>query len=133
MSKTVFKLNYDDNKKITNAIKSFKGDAEKTINDYLRNEGKDILINEITQKIPISQKGKKHAKTHKWYKTEFYNLAIVVSTSTNYYYLKFVNDGTGTSRKGDHAGFVEESGKKASEKITIGLIKKLEENLKLER
>lgn len=121
-----------DMEKIKEAIEKLPYNTEKTINDYLRNEGEKILIDEITNKIPISKKGKKHAKTHKWFQSKFYNLSIVVTTASQYYYLYFVNEGSGTSKKGNYVDFFEDGGEKASKKITEGLIKKLDENLEIE-
>ena len=131
MRKIEFKIDSKDMEKIKETLEKLPYNTEETINNYLRNEGQKILIYEITSKIPISKKGKRHAKTHKWFQTKFYHLSIVVTTANQYYYLYFVNEGSGTSKKGTYIDFLEDGGEKASKKIAEGLMKKLDENLEI--
>lgn len=131
MRKIEFNMDAKDMERIKETIEKLPYHSEKIINNYLRNEGEKILINEITNKMPISKKGKKHARTHKWFQIKFYNLSIVVTTASQYYYLYFVNEGSGTSKEGRYIDFLEDGGAKASKKIAEGIIKKLDENLEM--
>lgn len=82
-------------------IKSYEGDAEQIINDVLHDEGSSLIQNEIRNLMPQSNrkpwKGKKkEAKTSNSLKDIKSNLAITITTTSNYQYLYFPNDGTNT-------------------------------------
>lgn len=99
MSKTVYKLDYADMLRLNNAIAKCEGDAETRLNNYLGTTGLNKITNSMTNLLPLSKKGKKHAKTHKWYNYRRYNLALVIGISPSYYYLYYPLTATGTSRK----------------------------------
>ena len=99
MSKTVYKLDYADVSRINNAIAKCDGDVEIRINNYLKTTGKDKITKSITNLLPISKKGKRHAKTHRWFNYRMYNLALVIGVSSSYHYLYYPFMAEGTSKK----------------------------------
>lgn len=104
-----------------NAV-STKEVLEPTINEYLKNSGGRILVEEITKRMPISKRKKPHAKNSKWHKIQNFNLSVVVSTQQKFDYLKFPNNALGTSKNNMPQYFFEEGGDKASSIITNDLI-----------
>lgn len=96
---STFSMYSSDVDKIVKSIQGFSGNAEKEVNDYLKNTGSKKLVESITYVTPVSKQNKRHAKDSKPYKTENYNLSVVIKTKSPFYYLGFVDEGSGTSSK----------------------------------
>lgn len=103
-----FSCNYEELIKLEDIFKKYPKDAEEIINNYLKNVGKNKLVDKITFYIPVSKYPSKerktlHAKYNKWYETSFKNMEIDVSNKTkgtrksSYYYLYYVANSAGTS------------------------------------
>lgn len=123
---STFSLEGSDVDKITNAIQGFSGDSEKEINDYLKTIGNKKLVDSITYVTPISAQRKKHAKDSKPYKTQNYNLSVVVKPKNSFYYLGFVDEGSGTSSKYQaHIGFMSRGVDSTSDEIVNDLLDRL--------
>lgn len=123
---STFSLNGSDVDKIVNAIQGFSGNAEREINDYLKNTGSKKLVESITYVTPVSVQKKKHAKDSKPYKTENYNLSVVIKPNNKYYYLGFVDEGSGTSSKYQaHMGFMNRGVESTTDEIVNDLLNKL--------
>ena len=94
-----FELKSEDVQKLQQAIQQYGGNAEKTINDLLNSEVKEILIKSITNLIPVSEKGKKHAKFSNPLQGDMKgNLTLYIHTKSNFHYLYFPDEGEGTSK-----------------------------------
>lgn len=123
---STFSLEGSDVDKITNAIQGFSGNAEKEINDYLKTVGSKKLVDSITYVTPVSAQRKKHAKDSKPYKIQNYNLSVVVKPKNNFYYLGFVDEGSGTSSKYQaHIGFMGRGVESTSNEIVNDLLDRL--------
>ena len=101
----VFRVDATEFERLQNAIKNFPGDAEKTINEVLHDEGSQLIQDAIRNLMPVSGrewKGKKPAAKSAKSLTDLKgNLFVEVRTTSNYHYLYFPDDGTNTRK---HAG-----------------------------
>ena len=101
----VFRVDATEFERLQNAIKNFPGEAESVINEVLHNEGSQLIQDAVRNLIPVSGrewKGKKTAAKSAKSLTELKgNLFVEVTTTKNYQYLYFPDDGTNTRR---HAG-----------------------------
>lgn len=108
MARAIFKLSEEDLDLIRIRIKNFEGDAERVINDYLRNEANAKFIKSITNLIPVSKINKRHAKTSNPLDTKFYNLALYIHTKSKFNYLYFPQNAEGQSKNNSPNDFMEE-------------------------
>lgn len=97
-----FKVDVSGVDRLQQAMKDFQGNTEKTINEVLHNEASPLIQEAIKRLIPTSGKnwsGKKPpAKTSKSLTDVKGNLSVTVTTTKNYQYLYFPDDGTNTRR-----------------------------------
>lgn len=117
-----FELKAEQLEKITNAIKQAGADAETAINSYLQNKAPDIVKTSIIDLIPTSSRTKKHAKTSKPFEHQNFNLALNVKSRSPFYYLKFINDGTGTSKGKTALEFMERGLDAKVDEMTDGML-----------
>lgn len=117
-----FELKAEQLEKITDAITSAGADAETAINAYLKNTAPDIVKTSITDLIPISNRTKKHARNSNPLEHENFNLALKVKSRSPFYYLKFINDGTGTSTGKTPLEFMERGLDAKVEEMTSGML-----------
>lgn len=133
-----FGMSYEDFDKFVTAIKQYPKNAEEAINTYLHSEGAEITSDSITNHIPIStgryaahknlrklykhKKTMKHARDAKWFLKKEYNLGINITNKKDYYYLYFVENGLGTSKKTGGVDLVERGFNEIYEQIADGLI-----------
>lgn len=104
-----FTLQDSDVKRIQDQIERFPKNAEKKINDYLKKEGKETLIQGVTKYTPVSNRKKKHARNSKPYKGTNGNLSVKIESKSPYNYLYFPNAGTGTSKRNPrNEGFMQD-------------------------
>lgn len=101
----VFRVDATEFERLQNAIKNFPGEAESVINEVLHSEGSQLIQDAIRNLIPVSGrewKGKKTAAKSAKSLTDLKgNLFVEVTTTKNYQYLYFPDDGTNTRK---HAG-----------------------------
>lgn len=106
MAGTSIKLDAREIETLQRAIQQYSGDAERTVNDTLHNEGGKLIQEEIMRLLPESGrdwKGKKKAaKRAKPFTQKNENLAVIVRTVPAYGYLYFPDDGTNTK---NHIGY----------------------------
>lgn len=106
MAMATFKLDAQQIETLQQAIQRYSGDAERTVNDVLHNEGGKLINDEIMRLLPQSGrtwKGKRTAAKHaKPFSQKNENLAVIVRTVSAYHYLYFPDDGTNTRR---HVGY----------------------------
>lgn len=106
MATTSFKLDTQQFDALQRAIQLYSGDAERTVNDVLHNEGGKLINDEIMRLLPESGRtwnGKrKAAKRAKPFSQKNENLAVIVRTVYAYHYLYFPDDGTNTK---NHIGY----------------------------
>ncbi|MDU2692797.1 MAG: hypothetical protein DBY41_08545 [Clostridium sp.] len=123
---STFNLYSSDVDKIVKSIQGFSGNAEREINDYLKTVGNKKLVDSITYVTPVSAQRKKHAKDSKPYKTQNYNLSVVIKPKSSFYYLGFVDEGSGTSSKYQaHIGFMSRGVESTSDEIVNNLLDRL--------
>jgi hypothetical protein len=131
-----FELKYDDILKLNKALINFQGDKEKTINDCLRNNSSPRITKSVTDFLPVSEKGKRHAKDNSWYEQTYYNLSFVLSNSLkgkrgkSFYYLYYPVTGTGNSYKKGPNDFLGKGMNKEYDNVVEELLNAL--NTKLE-
>lgn len=101
----IFKIDISEADDLIQAMKNYEGDVEKVINDELHNEAGNLIQDSIKRLMPVSGKTwqgkKKSAKTGNSLRNVTGNLSVTVTTTKNYQYLYFPDDGTNTRR---HAG-----------------------------
>lgn len=105
MSKATFSLDTESYNKLFELMKNFEGQAPRTVNELLWNEGGPLITEAIMNLLPVSGKrwsGKKPAaKSAAPFTQENGELSVTVKTKSAYHYLYFPDDGTNTKR---HAG-----------------------------
>ncbi len=101
----MLRINFAEADKLQEAMKSYQGDVENSINDVLHNQGGDLIQKSVQQLIPVSGKswsGKAPAaKSSKSLRSINENLGVTVTTQKKYQYLYFPDSGENTRR---HAG-----------------------------
>lgn len=136
-----FELDYSDCKKLEEITLKIKDGVENTINNCLKDIVSPKITKSVTNFIPKSEKGKRHAKENKWYELKYYNLAFVLSNSlrgkrkTSFYYLYYPATGTGNSYKKGPNDFLGKGVAKGKNNAVTDLLnalnKKIEEEMKL--
>lgn len=133
-----FTLRDTDIERLKSSISNCGESSERVINDYLHNKGGKKITDSITRFIPVSKKGKRHAKNSKWYAQDDYNLAVNISNSlegkrgTSFYYLYYVATGTGTSRKKGSNKFMDKGMDKVYDQVVDELLDELGKNIERE-
>ena len=99
--KAEFSFNDEDFERVKQSIKRLGDSSEEVINNYLHNVAGEDITESITNYIPVSKKGNRHAKHNNWNEQENYNLAVTIGNKSSgkksFYYLYYVATGTGTS------------------------------------
>lgn len=108
------------------AIQLYSGDAERTVNDVLHNEGGELIKEEIMRLLPESGrtwKGKRRAaKQAQPFSQKNENLAVIVRTVSAYHYLYFPDDGSNTKNHIGYKGRPREFMYKGAENQTSEII-----------
>ena len=99
MARVQFYLTENDINRLVDAIREYGSGAEDIIANSLKNEVYDILEYGIESLIPVSEKGKTHAK----YNTPLMGdleskTSLKIRTQKNRQYLYFPDEGEGTSK-----------------------------------
>ena len=127
-----FELDATEFDRLSQAVKNFPNDAEKTINGVLHNEASPLIQEAIKRLMPVSGKkwkGKKPAaKTAKSLADEKGNLFVTVKTTNNYRYLYFPDDGTSTRRHVGNQQFFGRGGEAKQTEIVDRCINRLVED-----
>ena len=133
--KSNFTIKYDDFNKIQEKILKLGFESENAINEYVHNPAAQQLISSATKELPVSKKGKQHAKKNIWYEKNDYNLAVNISNNlkgkrgSSFYYLYYVATGLGTSTEKGPNDFLERGTNKIYSKLIDGLINQLEKKI----
>lgn len=118
--------------KLQQAMKDFQGNTERTINEVLHNEASPLIQEAIKRLIPTSGKtwsGKKPpAKTGKSLTDVQGNLSITVTTTRNYQYLYFPDNGTNTRRHVGNQQFFRRGAEEKQDEIIERCVAKLVNN-----
>lgn len=105
MARATFSLDTESYNKLFELMKQFEGEAPRTVNDVLWNEGGPLITEAIMNLLPVSGRrwnGKKAgAKSAAPFTQENGELSVTIKTKSAYNYLYFPDDGTNTKR---HAG-----------------------------
>ena len=125
----VFSLGSHELDRLPKAMKAFRGDVESTINGVLHNEAGDLAQEEIKKLIPVSNRdwsGKKRAARHaKSLRNVNGNLSVAITTTKNYQYLYFPDDGTSTKNHAGNQQFFARGGENVQDEIVERCINKL--------
>ena len=133
-----FELKYDDVQKLKQSIINFQGNKEDVINDCLRKITGPKVTRSVTDFLPISEKGKRHAKDNKWYDLQYYNLSFVLSNNlkgkrgTSFYYLYYPATGTGHSKKKGPNDFLNKGINKVYDNVIEDLLNALNNRIEEE-
>lgn len=126
MATTTFKLDAKQFDLLQRAIQLYSGDAERTVNDVLHNEGGKLINDEIMRLLPESGRtwnGKRTAaKQSKPFTQKNEHLAVIVRTVSAYHYLYFPDDGTNTKNHIGYKGKPREFMYKGAENQTGAII-----------
>lgn len=133
MATTTLALDVRQIETLQRAIQQYSGDAERTVNDVLHNEGGKLIQDEIMRLLPESGRtweGKRTAAKHaKPFTLKKENLAVTVRTVSAYHYLYFPDDGTNTKNhvgyKGKPRGFMYKGAENQTNKIIDRCIDRL--------
>lgn len=130
-----WELDYSQMEKMMAAVTKFSdgAEAEKIINDYLANEGGDLLKQSIQTLLPRSGRswtGKKAAasSTDPFRKTPG-NLNVKIHTKSAYNYLYFPDDGENTRKHFGNQQFMLRGGQNKSAELGENIINKLIQKL----
>ena len=125
----VFDLKINDLDELQQAMKNYQGNTEQAINEVLHEEVRPLVQEAIKRLIPVSGKmwkGKKAAaKTAKSLRDIKTNVSLTVTTTKNYQYLYFPDDGTSTTRHVGNQQFFQKGGESQMDEIVNRCIKKL--------
>lgn len=136
--KQTLSLNYEESKKLEEAMKKVSYDVPTIINECLERKVAPKLKDKATFYLPKSANGKRHAKDNIWYETEFYNLAFVLSNSlkgkrgTSFYYLYYPATGTGQSYKKGPNDFLGKGEKRIHSEAVLDLLNSLNKKIEEE-
>ena len=129
MSSGTFRLDATEIERLQTAMKEYSGNVEEAINEILHNEAGELIQEQIKLLMPVSGakwKGKKSpAKTSNSLRNVPGNLSITVTTTKNYQYLYFPDDGTSTVKHAGNKQFFARGGEAAKEDIIDRCIAKL--------
>lgn len=128
-----FEFDYSQLRVLEEKLKRIPSKTEQTLNDVLHKTGVQIVQDNIINKMPISAKQKKHAKTSKPLKSNNFNLGFEITPKRQFNYLVFPNNALGTSIDNQAQEFME-TGLELStddiiEKINQEIDKKIREEL----
>ena len=102
MSRATFSLDTESYNKLFELMKTFQGQAPRTVNEVLWNEGGPLINEAIMNLLPVSGKrwkGKKPAaKSAAPFVQENGELSVTIKTKNAYHYLYFPDDGTNTRK-----------------------------------
>lgn len=130
-----FELDTRSLEKITDKISQFSdgSEAEEIINNYLAEEGGELIKKSIHELLPVSGRtwaGKATAaKATDPFKKTPGNLSVKIHTKGNYHYLYFPDDGSDTISHYGNQQFMFEGASEKSEEITDVITEKLLERL----
>lgn len=137
---TIFKMDANDIEELSSYIKKIPDLAENILNDYLWNDGANIVIKYIKKEMPIgvnnNKKYKGYPREHaaKAVSLEFtkVNLGFAVKTKQNPFfgYLYFPSFAEGTSRRNAPNPFFENGANEAKDIIVKQLVERLENKVK---
>lgn len=124
-----FSIDVREFDKLQKAMQDFQGNTEATINEVLHNEASPLIQEEIKRLMPVSGKtwaGKKPAAKSAKSLTDLKgNLSITVTTTKNYGYLYFPDDGTNSRRHVGNQQFFKRGGEAAQDDIVDRCIRRL--------
>jgi hypothetical protein len=102
MARSTFSLDAENYNRLYELMKSLEGQAPKTVNEILWNEGGPLINEAIINLLPVSGrrwKGKKPAaKSAAPFTQENDDLSVTLKTKSAYNYLYFPDDGTNTKK-----------------------------------
>lgn len=131
-----FSINVAGVERLQQAMQSYQGDTEATINDVLHNEAGNLMQESIRNLIPVSGKhwnGKRPAaKNSKSLRNIPGNLSITVTTTKDYQYLYFPDDGSNTRRHVGNQQFFWHGGEKVQDNIVERCVNRLITNFENE-
>ena len=117
-----FDLKEEDVIKLQQAVSKFGEGAEEVIGEYLENEANEIFSESIISLIPVSEKGKKHAKFSAPLTGDMEGvMSLYIHTKKPFHYLYFPDSGEGTS-KGDAHEFMEKGVDNQYDTVVNGII-----------
>lgn len=127
MSSVNFEIDQKDLDNVLDAIQSFPGNSEITINSYFEETGAPQVNKSIVNLIPVSSaKKKRHAKSSNPLTNKIFNLGFAVKTKSAFNYLFFPDQGEGTSSSNDPLNFMENGLNAEYDSIIDGILKSLE-------
>lgn len=126
MASSTFQLDTQQFERLQRAMADYEGNAGKTIDEVLHNEGGKLIQDEIMRLLPESGrtwKGKKTAaKRAKPFVQDNGSLSVTIRTKTAYNYLYFPDDGTNTKNHIGYKGRPREFMYKGAENQTSEII-----------
>ncbi|MBP3951127.1 hypothetical protein [Bacillus suaedae] len=127
-----FEFDYKELSALEDKLRKLPDNVEKIINDVLHKTGIELVTDSIIERMPLSDKKKKHAKTSKPFRSEKFNLGFEIKPKRQFYYLVFPNDALGTSLGKNEQEFMEIGLERSINKIVEEINAKADEKLKEE-
>lgn len=135
---TRYDINFNNSKKLEEALKKSVVNLEPKINEYLHVKGSKQVMQAIIGFMPVSNRNKKHAKNSNPLKIQALNLGFEVyakggaaNKNGSFGYLVFPNEGRGSSNPIAQEFF--EKGLKSKEDLLFkDIMKIIEEQLKIQ-
>ncbi|MFC0525777.1 hypothetical protein ACFFGV_19550 [Pontibacillus salicampi] len=92
-----FEVDYSEVQRLQEKFAQLPGNVEKVLNDVLHSFGVEAVKENIKERIPVSDKQKRHAANYKSLKNEDFNLGFIIKPKPKYRYLVFPDQALGTS------------------------------------
>lgn len=125
----MMEMNFSEIDRLQKAMEEYQGDTEAAINDVLHNEAGAMIQEGINLYMPFSGvnwKGKKPpARLGKSLRNINAHLSVTVTTTGNYHYLYFPDDGTNTRRHIGNQQFFRKGGELMQSEIVDRCINRL--------
>lgn len=123
MSRT-FRVEIDGNVNVAVKLRSIADDARDAVVNDLNTQGKVYVEKQIKSLMPVSQKSKQHAKYSDSLEVMtmggrrgYRNLGFYMKPVGNFWYIKFPNNGSGTSRNNPPQQFMQKGVNRSISKI----------------
>lgn len=124
MANKIYRVDIDGNVNVAVKLRTIPKEVSKNVQQELMTYGKVEVDKNIKSLMPVSKKSKQHAKYSNAFEVTvaagqggFRNLGFYMRPTSEFWYVKFPNNGTGTSKKNAPQNFVQRGVYKSYDKI----------------
>lgn len=111
-------------------MKKVPNQSERIINEILRHEGAQMVIDAIQPTIPLSPRRKKHAQKSNALTAKHGNLEFTIRPKRSFEYIKYPDLAIGTSQHNEPKNFMKQGLDKTTKPIIIKLLEGINDEIK---